>query len=406
MREALAAAVAAEFEGEVAFLSELVRSRSEIPPGDSTAISELVARHLEGLGFEVDRHPVPEPFARQHGLRAVVNLLVRRTYGEGATVALQCHGDVVPAGSGWSVDPFGGAVRRDAIWGRGAAVSKACIACFAYALKALEASGVPLAGAAELHVTFDEEAGGHVGPQWLIAQGLTRPDLVVASGFTHSITTVHAGCLHMEVVVRGRPAHAAMPEEGADALEAATPVLAALYAEQARLAGLPATDAAIGRPKLTIGTIQGGISVNVVPDRVVFRIDRRITPAEDGEAVEAALARLIEDAMPPRAGVELECRRLMLAEPLRPLPGVERLVGALQAAALDVLPLPLAAGGSALFSDGRHYAAAGIPTVLYGAGPRSVAEAHAYGPDERLKLSDLKAATEVVAGALARLLGR
>ncbi|MEJ1159205.1 M20/M25/M40 family metallo-hydrolase [Prosthecomicrobium sp. N25] len=404
--ERLAAAVEDGFEAEVQFLRRLVQTRSEIPPADFGAISEAAADSLEALGFTVERHAVPEPFARQHGLKSVVNLIVRHRFGSGVgpVVALQAHGDTVPAGSGWSLDPFAGEVLRGALWGRGAAVSKSDIAAYAFALDALRRTGEGLSGTVELHITFDEEAGGHVGPQWLLAQGLTRPDLVIAAGFTHAVTVVHAGCLHLEIVIRGRAAHAALPEEGADALEAATPVLAALYGERRRLAGIVSAEPGIGSARLTVGTVSSGISINVVPDRTVIRVDRRLIPEEDGEAVEADLIRLIEAAAGDRAGIEVECRRLMLAEPLRPRPGVEDLVALIRRKAEAVLGRPIEATGAPLYSDGRHYAAAGIPTVLYGAGPRSVTASGAYGPDERLDLADLKAATLIVAGTLADLL--
>jgi acetylornithine deacetylase/succinyl-diaminopimelate desuccinylase-like protein len=94
----------------------------------------------------------------------------------------------------------------------------------------------------------------------------------------------------------------------------------------------------------------------------------------------------------------------MLAEPLRPLPGVEKMVASLQKNAKAVLGVDIAPTGVPLYTDARHYAAAGIPTVLYGAGPRSILEANAHGADEHLQLSDLRAATEVIAVTLADLL--
>jgi succinyl-diaminopimelate desuccinylase len=102
--------------------------------------------------------------------------------------------------------------------------------------------------------------------------------------------------------------------------------------------------------------------------------------------------------------ITVECRRIMLAEPLRPLPGVDRLVAAISRNAEAILGVPVEATGVPLYTDARHYAAAGIPTVLYGAGPRSILEANAHGADEHLKLSDLRAATEVIAITLRDLL--
>ena len=87
----------------------------------------------------------------------------------------------------------------------------------------------------------------------------------------------------------------------------------------------------------------------------------------------------------------------MLAEPLRPIDGVARLVDPVKAHARAVLGVDIEAGGVPLYTDARHYSAAGIPTILYGAGPRSILDANAHGADEHLQLSDLRAATEIVA---------
>ena len=399
-------AVAANWEREVAFLKAMIQVPSDNPPGNCAPHAEAAAAELEALGFTVEQHPVPEPYVRQHGMKSVTNLIVRKTFGsgQGPVIALNAHGDVVPPGGGWTSDPYGAEERNGAIYGRGAAVSKSDFATYAFALLALEQSAKPLDGGVELHLTYDEETGGFVGPQWLLAHDLSKATHAISAGFSYAITTAHNGALHLEVVVRGRQAHAAMPFSGVDALEAATPILAAIYAERRRLLERVSTERGIGSPQITVGLISGGINTNVVPDRIAFRIDRRLIPEEQGEAVEAELIRLIEAATPDMAGVEVECRRIMLAEPLRPLPGVERLVQAVQGPAKAVLGLSIEATGVPLYTDARHYAAAGIPTILYGAGPRSILEARAHSTDEHIQLSDLRAATEIVALALEDLL--
>jgi len=87
------------------------------------------------------------------------------------------------------------------------------------------------------------------------------------------------------------------------------------------------------------------------------------------------------------------------------LPGAERLTRALQVHGEHYFATPIAEHGVPLYTDARHYTAAGIPTVLYGAGPRTLAEANGHGADEKLRLEDLRRATKTVAAALAELLG-
>jgi succinyl-diaminopimelate desuccinylase len=402
----IAEAIDANWRAEVAFLKALVRVPSDNPPGDCAPAAEVAARELAALGFDVERHPVPAAVVHAHGMVSATNLIVRKMFGagKGPVIALNAHGDVVPPGEGWTVDPYAAVERDGALYGRGVAVSKSDFATYAFALLALEANSDGLDGTIELHFTYDEEAGGYIGPKWLIDQGLTKADFAISAGFSYAITTAHNGVLHLEVTVRGKQAHAAMPATGADALEASVPILAAIYGERQRLAGIVSGEKGIGSPQITVGLISGGINTNVVPDKVTFRIDRRIVPEEIGEEVEKALVALIEGAAPKGKGTTVECRRIMLAEPLRPLPGTEKLTAAIAKNAATVLGVTVAATGVPLYTDARHYAAANIPTVLYGAGPRSILEANAHGADEHLQLSDLRAATHVIAVTLQDLL--
>ncbi|WP_029356016.1 M20/M25/M40 family metallo-hydrolase [Bosea sp. 117] len=391
---------------EVEFLKALVRVPSDNPPGDCAPHAEVAARLLEELGFVVERHVVPEPFVKTAGMRSVVNLVVRQRFGEGRgpVIALNAHGDVVPPGAGWTFDPYGAEEKGGAIYGRGAAVSKSDFATYTFALLALKERPEGLDGTVELHFTYDEEAGGFVGPKWLLEHDISKPDYAISAGFSYSVVIAHNGALHLEIVVVGKQAHAALPETGIDALEAATRILAAIYAERQRLYGIVSATPGIGSPKITVGLISGGINTNVVPDRIVMRVDRRLTPEEDGIEVEAGLTALVERAVADFPGIELECRRIILAEPLRTLPGTEKLVETIQKHAGEVLGLTPPATAVPLYTDARHYTAHGVPTVLYGAGPRSILEANAHAADEHVRISDLKAATRVIEGTLRDLL--
>jgi len=393
----------AQRDAETRFLAELVKVPSDNPPGDCAPHAARAAALLEELGFAVERHTVPDTLVRANGMASATNLIVRRRFGSGPVVALNAHGDVVPPGEGWSVDPYGAVIRDGWMYGRGVAVSKSDFATYAFALKALEAAG-QARGTVELHFTYDEEAGGAIGPAWLLSEYLTRPDFAISAGFSYAITTAHNGCLHLEVAVKGKSAHAARPETGHDALAAATGILAALYAVRPELARIVSKTPGIGSPNLTIGLIKGGINTNVVPDLVTFRLDRRIIPEENPAAVESALRARIAEAAAGFAGIAIDVRRILLAEPLVPRAGAERLVSAIRRQARAILGEDIAAEGVPLYTDARHYSAAGIPTVLYGAGPRSLLEANAHRADERLKLDDLFKATKIVALALGDVL--
>lgn len=384
-----------------AFLAELVRVPSDNPAGDCRAHAERAAELIEAFGFEVERHAVPENLVREVGMITATNLVVRRRFGEGPVIALNAHGDVVPPGEGWTRDPYGAEIVDGWMYGRGVAVSKSDFATYVFALLALEEAGAPLAGTVELHLTYDEESGGEIGPGWLLSEGISKPDLAIAAGFSYSVVNAHNGCLHLEVEVNGRSAHAARPHTGVDALEAANAILSALYEWRGSLADRASAIEGIGSPQMTVGLIQGGINTNVVPDRVTFRLDRRLIPEESGEAAETELRAVIEKAAAAFPQARIAVRRILLAEPLTPLPGSERLSETLARRAGEVFGVPVATAGVPLYTDARHYAAHGVPIVLYGAGPRTIEEANAHRADERLELADLHRATRVVALALA-----
>lgn len=406
--ETLDAWIDAHFDEEVRFLQELVRVPTDTPPGNNAPHAERTAELLGEFGFEAERHAVPAQVVKDAGLQTITNLVVRRRYGngdgEGRTIALNAHGDVVPPGEGWSHPPYGAEIADGKLYGRAAAVSKCDFASFTFATRALEALGAPLKGAVELYFTYDEEFGGELGPGWLLKQGLVKPDLLIAAGFSYQVITAHNGCLQMEVTVNGKMGHAAVPETGVDALQAATRILVALYEQNRLYKGTRSGVKGINHPYLNVGEIHGGTNTNVIPGKVVLKLDRRMIPEENPADVEAGLRRLIGDAVADCEGVTVEIRRILLANALKPLPGNRPLVEALSRHASAVFDETIEAAGTPLYTDARLFGEHGIPAVLYGAGPRTVGESNAKRADEHIDLEDLRRATKVVARALFDLL--
>ncbi len=397
--------VDAHFDEEVRFLQELVRVPTDTPPGNNAPHAVRTAELLQGFGLQAESHPVPADEVRAYGMESITNLIVRREYGAGGRrVALNAHGDVVPPGDGWEHDPYGAEIVDGNLYGRAAAVSKSDFASFTFALRALEAVARPSHGAIELHFTYDEEFGGLLGPGWLLRQGLTRPDLLIAAGFSYEVVTAHNGCLQMEVTVHGKMAHAAIPATGVDALQGAVAIMNALYAQNARYREITSQVEGISHPYLNIGRIEGGTNTNVVPGKVVFKLDRRMIPEENAAEVEADIRRIIEQAAAATPGIRVEIKRLLLANAMRPLPGNQPLVEAIRKHGQDLFGEPIPAMGTPLYTDVRLYAEAGIPGVIYGAGPRTVLESHAKRNDERVLLEDLRRATKVIARTLVDLL--
>lgn len=394
----------AHFDEQVKFLQELVRVPTDTPPGNNAPHAERTAELLEGFGMKAERFPVPAQEVRDYGLQSITNLIVRRRYADGPTIALNSHGDVVPPGEGWTHDPYGGEVVGGKLYGRAAAVSKSDFTTYTFAVRALEALKAPLKGGVELHFTYDEEFGGELGPGFLLKNKLTKPDFLLAAGFSYEVVTAHNGCLQMEVTVHGKMAHAAIPASGVDALQAAVAILNALYGQNERYKSITSKVPGITHPYLNVGRIEGGTNTNVVPGKVVFRLDRRMIPEENPVEVEADIRRIIAEAAATRAGVKIDIKRLLLADSWKPDTRNASLVQALQRHGEEVFGARIPTSGTPLYTDVRLYGAAGVPAAIYGAGPRTVLESNAKRADEHIVLDDLRRATKVVARTLLDLL--
>ena len=388
----------AHFDEQVKFLQSVIQVPTDTPPGNNTPHALHTAQLLKAYDMHAEPHEVPESVVHAAGLESITNLIVKRQYGSGGkTLALNAHGDVVPPGDGWTYPPYAGEIHDGRIYGRAAAVSKCDFSTYVFAVRALEALGVPLAGRIEMQFTYDEEFGGELGPGWLLKNNLTKPDLAIAAGFSYQIITAHNGCLQFEVTVNGKMGHAAVPTSGFDALQAAVKIMNALYALNETYKKITSTVPGINHPYLNIGLIQGGTNTNVIPGKVVMKLDRRMIPEEDPETVEQDIRTTIDQVWKSIPGITVETRRILLARALKPLPGSDALVAALQQHAESLFGEKVPACGTPLYADARLYCEAGIPVVLYGAGPRTVEESHAKQPDERLELEDLRRATKVVA---------
>ena len=401
---ALDAWIDAHFDEEVQFLQALVRVPTDTPPGNNAPHAERTAELLSSFGFEAEKYPVPAAQVKDYGMESITNLVVRRKYGEGRTIALNAHGDVVPPGDGWTHEPYGAEIVDGKLYGRASAVSKSDFASYTFAVRALESLGLPLKGSIELLFTYDEEFGGELGPGWLLRHKLIQPDFLIAAGFAYQVITAHNGCLQLEVTVHGKMAHAAIPHTGIDALQGATAILNALYQQNQLYQSITSNFEGIEHPYLNVGRIEGGTNTNVVPGKVVLKLDRRMIPEENPVEVEATIRRVIADAAATVPGITIEIKRLLMANAWKPDTRNAELVQTLQKHGEQVFGEPIPTSGTPLYTDVRLFGAAGIPSAIYGAGPRTVFESNAKRSDEHLVLEDLRRATKVVARTLFDLL--
>ncbi len=393
IRKALVARRADQFR----LLGLMVRMRSENPPGDLGPHAIKTAEWLKKIaGLTAVRHAVPDEEAHAQGLKSLANLVIRHEFGPGPTIALQAHGDTVPAGAGWSGDPFSADIQDGIMYGRGVAEAKGSLAAYVFALVGLKSVAAELGGAVEIHVTYDHETGGALGVPWLIEHGVVNPDYAICAGGTWGITTRHHGALRLAVEVRSQNTGAA------EAGQATARVLDTLYALRGAIK--PPDDGIEPPPGLAVGGIHGEGGKDSAPGVVTINVTRGLAADEDPAKAEQSLALQLGKAVAGMPGVVCRIRRLDLTPPLKPAPGSEAIVDALQSAAIAVVGREIPETKRSAISDARHYVAVGIPAVLYGAGPEKPEDAHIGGPNENLVLDDLRRGTEILACALADFL--
>ena len=391
--DARAVLAAIDADETLAFLRELVRSPSVNPPGDVADAAAICERPLRDAGFEVRTlaHAPGKP-----------NVVAELGPGGGPTLCFNAHLDVVPIGdeAAWSHPPFGAEVADGRVYGRGAGDDKASVTAQVMAGVALARSGVPLRGRLVVTEVADEETSG-AGARHLIAEAGLRPDGVIVGEQTlNRVAIGEKGSAAVEIVVSGRTAHGALPWEGANAIEAMAHVIVALRERvYPRLA--ERTHSYFHPSSASVNTIEGGVKANVVPDRCSVYLDRRIIPGENPADAFAEIRVAAEEAvagMPGIAVVINESPHALPATMSDPRGGLARAM----LAANGYLGLSSELTGFSMATDGRHFAAAGYPTVIYGPGDPRLA----HVPDEWVGIDEVLEATRAYAlGALA-LLGR
>jgi succinyl-diaminopimelate desuccinylase len=401
----------------VEYTADLVRIPTINPPGEAyDDCARFIGNRLAADGFDVEYFVAdgrPEHSARYPR----VNVVGGRRGGPGPVVHLNGHFDVVPAGDGWTLDPFGGIVRDGKIYGRGACDMKAGIAAAVFAAEAIERAGVQLPGTIEVSGTVDEESGGFAGVAWLAEQGRVakdRTDYVIIPEPLNvdRICIGHRGVYWFELTTRGRIAHGSMPFLGVNAIEGMGHVLEAIKSElqpvlAARTTAMPVVPDGARHATININGIDGGqpiggIQTPCVADccRAVF--DRRFLIEEGFEPTRQEIVALIERAVRATPGLKYEVRDLMIVHPTK-TPDGSPLVGALDAAILRILNKPATLAASPGTYDQKHFARiAGVShCVAYGPGELELA----HQPDEWCRIADLVNATKVIALATLDLMG-
>ena len=366
---------------------DLVCAVSENPGVTEEAAARVLAAALTDAGAEVVLETVE---TGRPNLRAQVGA----AGGEGGVLFLG-HSDVVPAGTGWSGDPFTPRRDGDDLIGRGVTDMKGGLAAIVVALAAVhaEAPEVPIT----VLCTVDEEADARGILHHVANAPRTRHALCVVAEPT-SMTTITGcrGAANFSVELRGHSAHAGRPSDGASAILAAADLIAVIEEDHARLAAQP--HPVLGAATWNIGTMAGGHGTSIVPDRCTLGIDRRMLPHEDADAIlDTICAETLErvrrsgrpgaDTIRVIGAVEMTMPGFMI-DPGEPV--VRRIQDAVKDAgdsgATDVWTASCEGGFIC-----RHH---NVDTVVLGPGDLP---GQAHQPDERVSISELVRAARAYA---------
>lgn len=405
-------------EEMVEFLRQLVRIPTVNPPGENYAdCANLIGAKLKTFGYETEfitAEGLPECSAQFPRVN-----VIGRMRGERAKPTLHFNGhlDVVPAGAGWTVDPFAAVVRDGRIYGRGVTDQKAGIAASIFAIEAIRRAGVKLAGSVEQSATVDEESGGFAGVAYLAQRGHFRREaidyVVITEPLNYDrICLGHRGVYWFEVLMRGRTAHGSMPFLGASAIDRMARFIASVESElkprlHSRRTRMPVEPEGARSATINVNSISGGQPIDALQTpcvadlcRAIF--DRRFLLEESFDQVRGEIVEMLEALKIADEDFRYEMNNLMAVHPTMTAPESE-LVTTMASAILSSVgrrPPLIASPGT---YDQKHFARiAGIEQcIAYGPGILNLA----HQPDEYCEIEHLILSCKAMALTAIRLLG-
>lgn len=379
-------------EETLALLCDLVARPSENPPGNELSCARTLNSWLEGHGVACE---LVEVAPGRPNLYATLGGSKTDRFSP-QNLVLCGHLDTVPAGEGWTHDPFKATLLDGLAYGRGTCDMKAGLAAMAAAMVAVARSGVTLRGTLALHGVIDEEVGS-AGAQEAASR---RPGdfVIVGEPSGGRVFTIGNGQANFEITFHGKAVHSSHPEDGRNAICDAAAFIRYIEEETGRLSLV--SMAGIGPATYSVGLIEGGRGGSTVADRCQLILDRRLLPTETLEDVEEQLGALLGLLGTERPGLSWELSRTVAFPPLRGR-GTEDIKGVLERTIADL-------GGTTdgedqgmrFATDAAWYEAAGCPAVVFGPGDVTVA----HQPDEHVAVSELHAAARTLAVACGRLL--
>lgn len=380
----------------VAFLRELIRRRSDYPPGDTRAA-------VQAVGAVLDKEKIPYHIHTKKEHQP--NLIASYSTGKNEpTLLYHAHVDTVPAGDlmEWTQEPFRGEVEQGLIYGRGAGDDKGSVAAQVMALVALARAEVPLEGVLQVAVVADEESGALQGTRWLKDSGWLKPDwLVVGEQTDNQIAVAERVACGIDLTIYGKSAHGAMTWEGENAIFKMADVIQ--WIRKKLLPKLAEKQHPyLPPPTLNIGTISGGEQWSIVPRKCVIEMDRRLIPGETRSEAMDEIRELLEDYQKEVEDIEYELFTTGEVAPNINTSPEDRFVQRAQQSLTDLSGEKRALTGYVQTSDGRWFVEDGIPILIFG--PSDPRVGHAA--DEHVSIDQLFEATRFLTLLALRQMGR
>lgn len=405
-------------EEMVEFLRQLVRIPTVNPPGENYAdCAALIGAKLKEFGYEVEfitAEGLPE-CTIQHPR---VNVIGRMT-GASAKPALHFNGhiDVVPAGAGWTVDPFAAIVRDGRIYGRGVTDQKAGIAASIFAVEAIRRAGLKLAGSVEQSATVDEESGGFAGVAYLAQNGHIRREtidyVIITEPLDYDrICLGHRGVYWFEVIMRGRTAHGSMPFLGTSAIDRMARFIADIESElkpklASRRTEMPVEPDRARSATINVNSIFGGQPVDslqtpCVADHCRAVFDRRYLLEENLDDVRGEFVQMLERLFSAGEDISYELNDLMVVRPTMTSPESKLAMTMASAIFSSVGRQPPLIASPGTYDQKHFVRLAEIEQcIAYGPGILNLA----HQPDEYCEIEHLLLSCKAMALGTMRLLG-
>ena len=323
-----------------------------------SAIATWCGEWLTERGFEVTR------LESRPGHPSLI--AIARGTGGSSVLLLNAHLDTVGV-EGYDGDPFSGTIDAGRLYGRGAFDTKSGIAAVMVAAARAHAE-LALRGDVVLTLVADEEFGSTGTIEslaHLAAVGIAPSAAIVVEPSALELTVAHRGFAWFDVEFTGRAAHGSMPDEGVDAIAAASTLLRSLDELRARLQRAT-PHPLLGHGTVRVSTISGGVDAATVADRCVLTVERRTLPDDDLDAVERDLRELVDRAAASVAGSQATVRRLVARAAFAAEPQ-SAIVATVADQVERVLGRPARRRGEPFWTDARLVHEAGIPCVVIGA---------------------------------------